>query len=291
MKKLLLILAACILAIGLTNAQNDTVTGWTFPTDIGEDSLNANYGTSQNMGYDIRFENDATGDQDDITFTNGAEGSGDFAATADGWEDGDGIKFWSIKFKAGDFKNMYLYSKQRSGGNKPGPKYFKLQYKVGGQSGVWTDIPGASTIEVANEWETGVVDGLELPAEINNAGQSVYIRWLMETNESSAGGTVAADGVSKIDDIYIVGTNNVGVEEIVYAKVNLFPNPVVESFKIETPLTVKRVDIYTVNGSLAKTVEGAGITKVEVHGLSRGHYFVALTDASNARMTKKVIIK
>lgn len=286
MKKLLLVLVSCIITIGMINAQNDTITGWTFPVDNGSDSLNANYGTDQNMAFSIRFEDDGTGTQGDITFTNGAS---DFAATADGWDNGADNKYWLISFQANDFKDMVLYSKQRSGGNKPGPKYFKIQYRINSISS-WTDLT-TTDIEVANDWTTGVANGLALPATLNNCQETVFIRWLMASNESSGGGTVAADGVSKIDEIFIIGLNNEDVEELVYANVKVFPNPVTEILTIKAPFDVKRAEIYSISGALVKSVEGNNIQKMNVENLSAGKYILNLYNESSLRATKKMIKK
>ena len=120
---------------------------------------------------------------------------------------------------------------------------------------------------------------------------AVYIRWLMNTNESSGGGNVASDGVSKIDDIFIIGTNNVGLEEIIYANVNLYPNPVVENVNIEAPFEVKKVEVFAVNGQLVKIEEGNDIHQVNLQNLSTGKYVVNIYNESNASISKKIIVK
>lgn len=288
MRKILLVLAAVLISAGIIHAQQDTVTGFTFPADSGPDSLNANYGTDQNMGYDIRFEDDATGDQGDVSLTNGAGGDG-YSATADGWDNGANNKYWSIKFKTYDFKEMMLYSKQRSGGNKPGPKYFKIQYRISG-SDVWTDLT-STDIEVANDWSTGVVDGLVLPGEVSNCPESVYIRWLMASNESSGGGDVQPDGVSKIDDIFVIGTNNEGVEEILFAKVKVFPNPASESIAIDAPFNIQRVDIYAINGALIKSYDASQVHDMKLGNISKGKYLLSIYKDNTTKITKKLIIE
>jgi hypothetical protein len=178
----------------------DTITGWTFPAEAGPDSLNANMGTEQNMGYDIRFEDDATQSVGNITFTNGFE---DFAATAEGWDGGAGNKYWSIKFKAAGYKNFKVSSLQRSGGNNPGPKDWKLQYRLSGQY-IWTDIPN-SELTCGNDWTTGVVENLPLPTECNNPESSVYVRWIITSNLNINGEELLPDGISKIDNILVTG--------------------------------------------------------------------------------------
>ena len=191
------ILLACM---AIFTFGQDTITGWTFPVENGPDSLNANMGTAQNMDYDIRFEDDATGDDGAITLKNAFE---DFTATAEGWDNGADMKFWSVKFKAAGYKSFKVSSLQSAGGNKPGPRDWKLQYRLSGQD-AWTDIPGGE-LTCANDWETGVVENLPLPAECNNPESSVYVRWVITSNLDINGAELLPTGISKIDNILITG--------------------------------------------------------------------------------------
>jgi len=179
----------------------ETITGWTFPVNTGPDSLNANMGTEQNMGYDIRKE-DAAGGEDNIYFTNGTLAN-DYAATAANWDNSADNKFWSIKFKMPGYKSFKLSSKQRSGGNTPGPRDWKVQFQFSGQD-FWTDIPNGEIV-CANDWETGILQNLPLPAECNNPAGSVYIRWIPTSNLDINGNVLVASGISKIDDIVVTG--------------------------------------------------------------------------------------
>ena len=61
----------------------------------------------------------------------------------------------------------------------------------------------------------------------------------------------------------------------------LYPNPASESFVVrlqEESGTIDRVDIYTVNGNLEKSVEGTGLSEVTVarEGLRPGRYLVVI---------------
>jgi len=196
-KQIFTIILACM---AIFSFGQETMTGWTFPTENGPDSLNANMGTEQNMGYDIRFEDDATATEGAITFTNGIE---DFAATAEGWDNGAGNKYWSIKFKAAGYKNFKVSSLQRAGGNNAGPRDWKMQYRLSSQD-FWTDIPDGELI-CANDWTTGVVDNLLLPAECNNPESSVYVRWIITSNLDIDGNELLPTGISKIDNILVTG--------------------------------------------------------------------------------------
>lgn len=283
MKKTLLVVFAFMLYVSFATAQTDTVTGFTFPSEVGLDSLNANYGTTQNMGYDLRYE-DTAGNRGDITFTNGAS---DFAATAVNWDNGANFKYWSIKFKTGDFRDMVLYSKQRAGGNNGGPLHFKIQYRISGTD-VWTDIM-SDTITLGNDWTTGVVEGVALPAAINNSSESIYVRWIMVSNEDINGGNVTANGVSKIDDIFVIGVNNEGTEELLYAEFSIFPNPTQKIITIDAPFTIDIVNIYNSNGQLVK--QFSGNETINIENLNAGFYFLNIQSESHGISISKKFIK
>jgi hypothetical protein len=90
------LLAFALICLSAFAFGQEVVTGWTFPVNTGSDSLNANMGTAQNMGYDIRKE-DAFGSEDNIYFTSGTL-ENDFAATSQNWDNGADNKFLSVKF-------------------------------------------------------------------------------------------------------------------------------------------------------------------------------------------------
>ncbi|MEB1805896.1 MAG: thermonuclease family protein [Bacillaceae bacterium] len=132
------------------------------------------------------------------TYPAGTGGSGTFAYNTNSWNDGAGEKFYKINFETIGFKNIKLSSKQN--GSNTGPRDFKLQYSLDGSD--WKDL--GKEIVVANNWNAGVVDNLTLPTEVENK-ENVYIRWLMTSNTSINGGTVASGGTNRIDDIVISG--------------------------------------------------------------------------------------
>ena len=233
-----------ILVTGMPIIEGDTLTGWTFPNGVAED-LNANMGTEQNMGYDIRKEDEA-GEEDAISFTNGTV-ENDFAATAENWDNGADNKFWSIKFKAPQYRDFRISSKQRSGGNKPGPRDWKLQYRLSGQD-VWTDIPEGE-VTVGNEWTTGVVEDLLIPEDANYPESSVYIRWIMTSNADINGDEVLANGINKIDDIIVTGVSPTGIREgIACETISVYPNPCTDVLFINGLENGGSYAIFNLNG-------------------------------------------
>jgi hypothetical protein len=164
---------------------------WTFPSS----------GATTTPDYANANNSDKT-----ISTQGGAGAIGDVAGlstratTASNWASGSGAKFWQIEINTIGYTGVTLSSKQRSSGS--GPRNFRVQYKIG--AGTWTNA--GANITVADNWTTGVLNSLSLPAACNNQS-SVFIRWIMRSNDAVSGGNVANAGTSFIDDIIITSTN------------------------------------------------------------------------------------
>jgi hypothetical protein len=266
-------------------SQQDTITGWDF-SDNTDSTFTANFGLSGNQTYDIRAE-DTTGAARTLTYTNGAT---NYAATATGWDGGADNKFWSIKFKADGFTNMKVYSKQSAGGTNAGPKYWKVQARKSGED--WMDITGG-TVTVENDWTTGVVDGIDIPAYFDLPGTtSLFIRWIMTSNESVSGADVAANGVAKIDDIFVTGVNSAGIETILFENnVSMFPNPCNETLYIESIEEMSQICIYDITGRLIIR-DNVNImnAQFDMSHLEAGLYIVTIQFKNEPGITKRKII-
>jgi hypothetical protein len=244
MKKLYLFLTFAIIS-GSLFAQ-DTLTGWTFPVNSGLDSLNANLGTTQNKGYDLRFQwvtpNDTT--INSVFFT---DGSTSYAAATTGWDNGTDNKYWSIKFKANNYSNIKVSSHQKSiySTYAPGPADFKLQWKITG--GTYEDVPGG-TIHVSNDWTTGAVDSLAVPVT-NSGAASVYIRWIATSDLDINGSALTANGINMIDDILVTGTSTLGSDDIIFTnRLNIYPVPNNGKFTVESKVPVRSLEVYDLSG-------------------------------------------
>ncbi len=290
MKKSLLLFVSVLSISMMSYAQMDTVIGFTFPVNTGLDSLNANIGDTLNLGYDIRFESESAGTSDSVTLTNGVYSSSytDYAATANSWENGANDKYFSIKFKTGYYTNLFIYAKMRSGGANAGPKYFKLQYKIS-SSGTWTDV-SSDTVTIANDWTTGVVDGWALPSPTWNASQSVYVRFLSITNETPSGGTVDSLGVVKIDEIFVLGTNNTGMGDDMLSSIRIFPNPASDFLMIDQPENINLLQIISSDGRLITSISHP-TSGIDISQLTPGQYIIRLVDAKQTVSTRNLIVE
>jgi hypothetical protein len=284
-KNLFLTFAIAVLFSVTGNAQNDTITGWDF-SDTTNTEFNANLGLVSNQGYDIRAE-DTSGTSRTLTYTNGIT---NYAATATGWEDGADAKYWSIKFKANGYTSMTISSKQRSGGTDAGPKYWKIQCQKSGEP--WIDVTGGD-VTVGNDWTTGVVTDLPLPAALDNPGTtSLYIRWIMTSNEDINAGTVASTGIAKIDDIIVKGVNSAGISTIIYENnVCMYPNPCEDILNIESTELLSRVEIYDMQGGLVYSGRLSGQNaEIDMSKLNTGLYFVQLFLQNESKTVSRRIV-
>jgi hypothetical protein len=166
-----------------------TIVGWTFPV---ADNRGANLGIEDNIGKLISRETSFAGSYSYTTGTNPS-------IRTTSWDGGNGVKFWVVEFSTIGYENLTLSSAQRS--SNTGPRDFKVQYKI--EAGDWTDLEN-SNITVADNFTTGVLNNLSLPETLKNRS-SVSLRWIMRSNTSVGGTTVASTGASNISNILIKG--------------------------------------------------------------------------------------
>lgn len=85
--------------------------------------------------------------------------------------------------------------------------------------------------------------------------------------------------------------SGLGVEELVSKsnKINLYPNPVAQSFKISTAIT--DLFIYDVNGRIVKAVKKRieANTAIEINNLNKGVYFLRANNTNGSSFTIKFV--
>jgi hypothetical protein len=286
MKRNLLI--ALFILTGMMLYAQEVLTGWTFPVNSGPDSLNANLGTTQNKTYDLRFQwalsptNDST--LNTIIFVNGAS---TFAAYTTGWDNGVDYKFWSIKFKANNYTDFKLSSKQYS--PQHGPRDFKIQWRLSSTS--YVDVPNGN-VTVGSDWTTGVLTDLPLP--ITNQGtSSIYIRWIMSTNSSVNGGTVASDGPSAIDDILVTGVGSMGQSEILYTnRLKFSANPNNGKFTIHSTEPVEQLMVCSMNGKILSQLHPSSTQiPISLADIKPGMYLLRVKFAGTDWLTTRFVVE
>lgn len=129
----------------------------------------------------------------------GTGGTGTYAPNSTNWQSGANSKFWLIKINTNGYENLTISSKQRS--SDTGPRDFQLEYSTDSIS--WHVVPNSS-ITVATNFTSGVLNNLPLPSACNNKN-NLYIRWMCISTVAADGGAVASGGTNRIDDILIKG--------------------------------------------------------------------------------------
>ncbi len=174
----------------------DTLVYWNFPIH----SQVATGGISVNTSKIISRESSFSGNYQ--YSASDAPGSlGDSCIYTSAWNSGSGTKYWQIELSTAQHNDIKVFSKQTSSGT--GPQDFVLEYSLNNVD--WYQVGGSTiTIATANDWTSGVLTNLPLPAVCFDQ-PNVFLRWIMASDISVSGGTVASAGTSKIDDIYIIG--------------------------------------------------------------------------------------
>jgi len=259
------------------NAQ-DTLVQWTFPGESGE----ADGGV---IPGNLLKVIETAGGTSEIQFKNGCTTK---AAQATGWDEGAENKSWTVEFETTGYGSIKLSSKITSGGQNPGPRDFKVQYKIGESS--WTDIEN-SDFQTANDWTTGVLFELPVPNECSDQSL-VNIRWIMTTDTAADGSVVNPEGISKIDDIFITGEIINGADEMVLSQgIKMYPNPADDYFVLESSSAVQ-IDLYSGNGEKILSKKGVVKERIDISGLKPGTYLLKVTDEkTRSSITQKMIIQ
>ncbi len=287
-KNLLSFFVAVALSCATAFAQQDTLEAWLFP-DGSNDSL-VDVAVSLNASRFISCEYGTAGPALVIDYTtNGAQASPDKSAKVVGLQNGADSAYWLIKFKSTGYQNLKLSSKQSSGGNNPGPKEFKVQYKLPGTS-TWVDLPNG-TVTCANDWTTGVLSNVDLPATCENQSSNVSLRWLQTTNLDINDSPVLATGISKIDEIVITGQLISGINESSLNGLNIYPNPNSGDFSIETNGHIRRIKIYNLLGQCVYENNQVVKELIYFRSFEKGAYFINLYDENSLISSSKLIVK
>jgi len=205
--RLTLILVFCIGVSAFSKLQSQIVVAkWDFGNTTKQDAItdNASFASSPYTADDGIVENKdiATislgGSVNYNGWVTGASGTPDKAPNSTAWNLTDG--YWQIGIVTTGYKDLTLSSKQQS--SNTGPTDFQIQYSTDNGSS-WLDV--GTAITVANNFTSGVVTDLALPAECNNLA-NLLIRWTNTSNVSVGGTTVASGGTNRIDDIVVMGT-------------------------------------------------------------------------------------
>ncbi|MEI6123490.1 MAG: T9SS type A sorting domain-containing protein [Bacteroidota bacterium] len=284
MKSKLLLFFVLFLMANVASFAQDTIAAWTFPLGTSADA-NPDYHNANNTTMLITTQ----GGTSVIDFTK--NGLTTKAAQTTGWDGGANVKFWQIEINTTGYNNLKLYSKQTSGGSFAGPRDWKSQYRIGA-SGTWADIPGTTLVN-ANNWTSAVISNVNIPVAAYNQA-SVFIRWLMTTDTSSAApALVASGGTTKIDDIYVLGANITAIDEtLAVSQTVVYPNPGSGQFTITALSPGAEIMVFNLLGKqVYSSVALSENPTIDLGGFEKGVYFVRykIVDSNAMHITKILI--
>jgi len=116
----------------------------------------------------------------------------------------------------------------------------------------------------------------------------------MTSNISTSGEDILTDGISKIDDVVVIGTSNSGVEEILYSNIlKIYPNPAPKFINIESTKEIQSISIYNISGILVKQLDNVSdFATISTDDLTPGNYLVRTKFSGlNSVYVSKLIIK
>ena len=172
----------------------EVVVGW----DLETVPAPANAGSDANRGLKSISAEGVTG----TIISSGGRTTGTSCYSVNGWHGADVTdKYWLAPFDTTGYSNLKLVSSYQKSSNS-GPTNFQLQYSTDNVN--WTDVADGS-ITVKNEFTTGRLLNLDLPAALNNQ-PTAYLRWIVTDNASVNPGQIQPNGTSRIDEVYISGT-------------------------------------------------------------------------------------
>ena len=174
----------------------ENIVAWTFP--ISGATLTADVTSTNNTTNAISLSSGTIASASGVTT---------FAASTTTWSSG---KYWEVSVNTTGYKDILVSSAQYSSGS--GPRDFKLQYRVGSNTGTFTDVTGGAVVTASNfTTPTAFLNKVALPTDCDNQSV-VYLRWTCSSNlrsdQTTVGNTIATGGTSRIDDIYISGGKN-----------------------------------------------------------------------------------
>lgn len=271
----------------------DTIAAWTFPASSPDSLIDKGIPINSSRYLSCEFGEWGTPSyyELDIDYSaDGSMGAPDKCAQVSGTENGADSLYWMVKFKTEGYENLKLYSKQSSDANNPGPKDFKLQYKISGTS-IYTDLPNGAIV-IGNDWTTGVVDAYVLPPECENLSGNVTIRWMQTSNLDVNGNPLVASGITRLDDIVITGEQMVGLNEIKgIDNISVYPNPSEGSFIIENIENAREIIIYNLIGKCIDNVQQPKGNSIYFNGYNEGIYFIQIINNDNSAITKRIVVK
>ncbi|NUU60310.1 fibronectin type III domain-containing protein [Paenibacillus sp. JW14] len=166
--------------------------------------------------------------------------TGKKAISYQGWDQGNGKKYWLATVSTTGFKNITLSSEQNSSGS--GPRDFKVQTSLDLQT--WEDVPNTNLKMVVSSFDCpgATCKLVNKPLPNSNDQELLYIRWIVsaDTNTKENDDGIGSSGSSRIRNIKVSGEPIPG-QEIVIPTVDLAQLPAdgARNVTVDAPIEIK----------------------------------------------------
>lgn len=115
--------------------------------------------------------------------------------------------------------------------------------------------------------------------------QNFILEYEVKISNSTTQGFSAKTMDFKIPENFILTNSKAEASNL-----KIFPNPIIDILKINTPLHIETVSVYDYSGNEVKKISPVSSKEINLQGLSSGNYILTI-QTSQGVITKKIIKK
>jgi len=282
-------LSICLMFFTSVRAQ-DTLVGWTFPE--GTHNAIANIGNVLNKG-GMFIEADSI---NEIPFVKSISfalnGYLTKSASTVLWDHAKDLKCWKFSCDATGYKSLKIYARVSSDSNQPGPRDFKMQYRMGCCSPIWHDIPDVDPFIVSTDWTTGFLNGIVIPSDADNMA-GFQMRFVCNSDTATDGTILKTSSRSLIDEVYVTGSKISSINESKLSfEIEIYPNPATDIIQLKSQKTMLGYKLFDLSGKIIKSgLINSPVYRISCSDLTPGCYFIDVSLQGNYHFNQNIIVQ
>jgi hypothetical protein len=287
-KRTHILLIICLLSFSLLKAQ-DTLVGWTFPD--GSKNAIANIGNELNLnGMFIEAAK-----IDELPFSSmyfSGNGYSSKSAASISWDSAKDLKCWKFSCDATGYMILHIFARVSSDSANPGPRDFKIQYRMGCCSPIWKDVPWTAPFKVSTDWTTGWVNNVAIPNDADSMA-GFQVRFVCTSDTATDGSILKPSSKSMIDEVYVTGTKMTSINNMNAATgIHIYPNPASDIIHISSGKNILEYRLCDLSGKSVMTGKiNQTSFSINSSDLVPGLYFIDLYQKDNYHSVHRVIIR